>query len=610
METLGTARGSESIQNTEVVRRRMYSTAKDSSTPESGESSTKKERSKAQEEEGFKSNHTEPDAEAQKEDDEQAEICRTQKASSTSVESGTLQEGGGSFWDSDPEQHSPTNPDGTPAEIERFHPDLYQFMAPWSPWSRPTERGSVTQQPHETAEETPVQPAWQDFKDDPESCDDWQSLVELEEEALRMTDDLELRKKMRLVNASRGKAYGSWRAYVQSLAQPETDTQPLNTTIHMLGLGSAGKYIAHSIAALPNAPPVTLLMHRPLMMQHWHDEGAAIHVIKGNKINTQTNFHIESSAGFSRQDPHQQFPGFGPNLEHTAEPPNFPIDTLIVTTQTFKTVSALNSIKHRLRHTSTIFFVNDGLGLAELVNEKVFPDPYFRPTYILGNMTHDLESTERNFTLIEKNPGRLECSKLPQQFVSQVGRSSAQLRKHDYSWTVGASHLVGTLARIPELSTSTLGHKSFYVSQLQTLVAGAIIGPLSVVFDATNDYLLYNYNASLTMKSLLEEFSRLICSLPELQSLPKLRDVFSPKKLEATIVSKINKSGKNVSKMLQATRAGDRTDIMFYNGYLDRRSKQLGIDMPRNEMLLQLVRGKGAMQSRAMNNYIPWEEDK
>ncbi|PBP15948.1 2-dehydropantoate 2-reductase [Diplocarpon rosae] len=590
--------------------RRPYHTAK--GLPPSGDhqSSAKQEPSQALEEEDSKSHHTEPDVEAQKEECEEAEINETQgEASSTPAGSGSKQQEEGSFWDSDPEQHLPTNPDGTPAEIERFHPDLYQFMAPRLPWGRQTERGPDTQQALDKAEETPVQPAWQEFQDEPESCDDWQSLVELEEEAVKTSDDLELMKAMRLINSSRGKAYGSWRAYVESLAKPDADTQPLNPTIHMLGLGSAGKYIAHCIAALPHAPPVTLLMHRPLMMQHWHDEGAAIHVIKGNKIHTQTNFHIESSAEFSRQDPYQQFPGFGPNLEHTAEPPNYPIDTVIVTTQTYKTVSALNSIKHRLRHTSTILFVNDGLGLAELVNEKVFPDPYFRPTYILGNMTHALESTERNFTLIEKNPGKLECSKLPQQFVSKVGRSSAQLRKYDYSWTAGASHLVGTLARTPELSTSTLGHKSFYVSQLQTLVAGAVIGPLSVVFDATNDYLLYNYNASLAMKSLLQEISRLVCSLPELQSLPQIHDAFSPKKLEAVIVSKINKSGKNFSAMLKATRAGDRTDIMFYNGYLDRRSKQLGIDMPRNEMLLQLVRGKGAAQSRAMNNYIPFEDD-
>ncbi|KAH7333419.1 ketopantoate reductase PanE/ApbA C terminal-domain-containing protein [Rhexocercosporidium sp. MPI-PUGE-AT-0058] len=397
--------------------------------------------------------------------------------------------------------------------------------------------------------------------------------------------------------------------YLDSEAKPDLEQKPINRTIHILGLGAAGKYVAHSLASLPFAPPITLLMHRPLMMQHWHDEGAAIHVIKGGDIRTQTNFHIESSARFAQQDSQQCFPGFGPRLEHTAEPPNYQISALIITTEAYRTISALTAIKHRLGRSSTILLLNNGLGLAERINERVFPDPYNRPTYILGNMSHNLESTERHFTLIEKSPGRLECSKFPQVSSSRKGRTAPMLTRKDFSWTAHASHLVGTLARTPEFRTATLGHKSFYESQLQTLAAGAVIGPLSVVFDCTNDLILYNYNASQTMKLLLREISRVIRSLPELQSLPDLDSTFSVKRLESIIVSKISKSGRNLSTMLQNVRAGNRTNIDYYNGYIERRARELGIDTPRNEMMLHLVRGKCAAKSRELNNYIPFEDD-
>ncbi|PVH70717.1 6-phosphogluconate dehydrogenase C-terminal domain-like protein, partial [Cadophora sp. DSE1049] len=406
-----------------------------------------------------------------------------------------------------------------------------------------------------------------------------------------------------------GVGHKNMRAHLDPQVQADPQQEPVNRTIHILGLGAVGKYIAHSLAGLPFPPPVTLLMHRPLMMQQWHDEGAAIHVIKGGEIKTHTNFHIESSADFVREDSRQRFPGFGPNLEHTSEPPNYQIDALIVTTEAFRTVSALTAIRHRLGRSSTIFILNNGLGLAERINEKVFPDYRTRPTYILGNMSHNLESTERHFTLIEKNSGRLECSKFPQVSITRRGNHAPTFTRKDFSWTAPASHLIGTLARTPEFSTVTLGHKSFYESQFQNLAAGAVIGPLSVVFDCTNDLLLYNFSASQAMKLLLREISRVIRSLPELQSLSDLDETFGVKRLEAIVVSRISKSGKNLSAMLQSIRAGNRTDIDYYNGYIERRARELGIDTPRNQMMLHLVRGKSAAKSRELNNYIPFEEN-
>ncbi|CZT04981.1 uncharacterized protein RCO7_09157 [Rhynchosporium graminicola] len=401
----------------------------------------------------------------------------------------------------------------------------------------------------------------------------------------------------------------SSRLDLDSQARLELEQAPINRTIHILGLAAAGKYIAHSIASLPFAPPVTLLMHRPLMMQLWHDEGAAIRVMKGEKLKTQSNFHIESSADFGDGEAPQRYPGFGPNLEHTAEPPTYPIDTLIVTTESYRTVSALRAVKNRLRKGSIVFLVNDGLGLAEKLNETVFTDPSYRPIYILGNMTHTLQSTERQYTLIAKKIGRLECSKLPQVLVSRRERWDAPvIIREDYSWNPYASHLVGTLARTPELCTLTLGHKWFIEKRLEDLAAGAVIGPLSVLFDCSNDLLLYNYSASQIMKPLIAEISRVIRNLPELQSFDNLDKRFNVKRLNAIITSKIMKTGNNTSTMLQRVRAGHRTDIDYFNGYIERRARELRIYTPRNHMIIDMVKGKGQARSREINNYIPFQD--
>jgi 2-dehydropantoate 2-reductase len=390
----------------------------------------------------------------------------------------------------------------------------------------------------------------------------------------------------------------------------ESEMEPVNQTIHILGMGAVGKYIAHTLAGLTHAPPITLLMHRPLLIQQWHDEGAVIRLVKNGNVHVQSGFHVESSAPFQREDSQKRFPGFGENLQHSAEPPNNVIDTLIVTTDPNTTPSALSAVKHRLRSSSTVFLIQDGLGIVQTLNRVVFPDPDRRPTYVLGSISHKIMSTEYKFTIEERESGVISCAKLPHVSAKKFERQGPITRRKDFSWSQQAKHLVTTLARTPDFHTRTLGHKSFYVVQLEKLAVGAVIGPLTVAFDCFNDQLLYNYNITLMMKFLLEEISQIIRSLPELASLPKTQANFSAERLEWIVLSTIQKTGHNLSSMLQHVRAGEKTDIEFYTGYLVYRAAELGIACPRNHMLLHLVKGKVANKSREVNAYIPFQEER
>jgi 2-dehydropantoate 2-reductase len=380
----------------------------------------------------------------------------------------------------------------------------------------------------------------------------------------------------------------------------------MNRTIHVLGLGTVGKLIAHSLAGLPNGPPVTLLMHRPLVMQQWHDEGAAIKILINGEYHVQTGFHIESSADFQRQDPLQRFPRFGPNLEHSAEPPNTVIDSLVVTTNPCITLSAISSIKHRLRKTSTICFVQDGLGIIEKMNSRIFPDPHDRPTYVLGRITHDVKSTDQHFTIVENRIGSFLCAKLPQVVETKEEYFCPVINRTDFSWSPQARHLVGSLIRTPGLNAESLGHKTFFVRQLRQLAVGAVIGPLSVAYDCSNDELLYDYAASQNIGHLVAEICHIILSLPELAKFHKLEQKFNANLVENIVLRSLQKSGRNTSAMLQDIRAGRRTDIDFYNGYLVQRAMELGVPCPRNHTLLHLVKGRQARRSRQDNLYIPF----
>lgn len=444
--------------------------------------------------------------------------------------------------------------------------------------------------------------------------------IDMDPTAFDLEQDEELQRAMQHFNL--GMWHKPWRPYRQVIQEEQKkeaerdlskqlelqkEQVEFNPTIHVLGMGTAGKYIAHSLAGLPHGPPVTLLMHRPLHMQIWHDEGAAIKILTNGEYHVQKGFHIESCSAFQREDPSQQYPGFGPNLEHSAEPPNTVIENLIVTTDMNTTLSALSRIKHRVRKSTTICLFHDGLGIIEEINKSFFPNPHDRPTYVMGRMSHDLKSTDRHFTVVENKSGEIWLTKLAKAVEIQEDWSMPTIRKMD-SMPPQALHLIHHLLRAPELNAKGSDQQTFFINQLEHLIIGAVIGPLSVAFDCSNDQLLYNFSIAQYIRYLLHETTKIIKSFPEFATPRQFEDTFRVDKLEARIISCLKQSGKNVSQMLQDVRAGRKTDIDFYTGYLVTRAKELGIECPINHMLLYLVKGRQGIKSREKNMYIPFED--
>jgi 2-dehydropantoate 2-reductase len=382
---------------------------------------------------------------------------------------------------------------------------------------------------------------------------------------------------------------------------------PISNTIHILGTGTVGKFIAHSLAGIPEAPPVTLLMHRPSLMQQWHEEGGTIKLLRNGEINTKSGFNIESSAGFHPTPPGRKFSGVGRNL--SSGPQDTIIENLIVTTEGYTTVSALTAIKHRLRYNSTICFIQDGLGVVDHVNSSVFPDPMTRPNYMLGNISHDLQSTENKYTVVEKRTGTIPLTIIPRANQgAQIKKEGLSIRRIDLGWPARSKYLMRTLSRTPELGAVGFRPQEFYRMQLEKLAINSVIGPVSVVYDCFNDQLLYNYQVSRTIKLLLKEISLILRSLPEVSRISSVDKQFSAERLEKLVVSVINKTGKNRTSMLQAVLDGNKTNIDFYNGYLLRRAAELGIDCPRLELIVSMVKGKQNMKSREKNSYIPFAD--
>jgi len=385
----------------------------------------------------------------------------------------------------------------------------------------------------------------------------------------------------------------------------------LKDEIHILGTGAIGKFLAHSLAGLSHPPKITLLMQTPLSMQQWHDEGESITLYKQGRLKTHRGIAIESAAVIHKTHPKQWGASFGQNFQHSVQNPSTIIDTLIVTTPAKVTVPAVLAVRDRLRPTSTLCLIHDGLGVIEDLNAIVFPDPERRPTYILGTLTGSTNlapRSERQFMVEQKGDVALSCSKQPQRAVSTT-ESGLTISRTDFSWKLTASYLMESLARTPEFNTVALAHKSFMRNQLYRVLAHAVIGPVSVLYDCNYIDLLQSHHAKLTMRGLIEELSRVVLAFPEMQSLRDIEKTLSPQRLEVMIRRVLGNNHQALSTMLQNIRAGKRTDIDYYNGYLLLRAAELGIECPRNEMLINVVKGKQSIVSKQRDRVIPLVEE-
>ncbi|THW07558.1 hypothetical protein D6D23_00794 [Aureobasidium pullulans] len=373
--------------------------------------------------------------------------------------------------------------------------------------------------------------------------------------------------------------------------------------IHVYGVGSVGKLIAHSLRGDNNSPPpVTLLFHRPRLLNEWNRSRRSIVL--------ETDGHRVARDGFDVELAIPPQRSHGARINQDADdvaydPSNSdPIDSLIVTSKAPVTLAALDAVKHRLRPESTVCLLQNGMGIIDQLNQEVFPDPATRPNYIQGVVTHGLNSPDRDdpFFAVHAAHGTIALAALPR----------GQLKDNPPAAVPFAStsrYLLRTLTGLPVLAAVGLPPIEFMQQQLEKLAINAVINPLTVMLDAPNGSILYNFAVTRTMRLLLAEISLVIRSLPELRALPNIQDRFSPERLETLVVSIADKTRSNISSMLADVRSGRKTEVRFINGYIVRRGEEMGMRCVCNYMMMQLVEGKVNMIQREMLDQVPVDRD-
>lgn len=375
--------------------------------------------------------------------------------------------------------------------------------------------------------------------------------------------------------------------------QPETSSR-----VHILGTGKVGKFIAHELAGIGGRPPITLLIHRQLVIQQWYEEGQVLELMRNGQREVQIGFDVES-ANLTEAE-HAQGRMFSTKTV-LSRGSGWIIDKLVVTTPAQITAQALFPIRDRLKSTSTILFLHNAMGVIEEVNRKVFTNPDTRPHYMEGYTTHGLRNhPSKTFTTAQYRRGRIYLSSLHERGLSPT---SADLPDSTRS-------LLRMFTRSVSLNAKGISSDQFMALKLEQLAVDAVIGPLTVVFDCKVSDLLSNFMVTQLLRDILREISLVVCAMPELQHVPRLQQRFEPAQLERIVFHIAMKGSDMISDMHEQVRKGERSEVGYINGFIVKRAAKLRIDCPVNMTILRMVKAKTSMKSRERNSYIPFEDAK
>lgn len=329
--------------------------------------------------------------------------------------------------------------------------------------------------------------------------------------------------------------------------------------IYVLGVGNIGQLFAHSIARLSNRPPITLLFHRPSLVQDFKQARETIEIITNGVSNKQSGFDYEV---IGDEAPGQQSKEV--------------IHNLIVTTKATQTLSALSVIKHRLIPKSTILLTQNGLGTTSKIS-TLFPAPASQPTYLRAVVFHGIYSTAP-FTSIHTGVGFLHLS------PTLILPSPQDQYEDNYQY------LLSTTLQLPAVNALAATPQELLIIQLEKLVVNAIINPLTALFRIRNGQ-LYDYpGLEPLIKAVIAETSAVILALPELREEGSgVRERFGVGALGRLVKEKALMTGGNRSSMLQDVEGGKETEIGFINGWIVERGRELGIGVAVNGRVVEVV---------------------
>lgn len=377
--------------------------------------------------------------------------------------------------------------------------------------------------------------------------------------------------------------------------------------IYILGIGNLGRLYAHSLAKLPDRPPITLVVHRKALLERWMSE-PGVEITRSETADRVVDFDIEWWT--------EDKPDVGPAVEVCS---GNTVLNLIVATKAPDALPQVDRLRRYLGEKSTVAFVQNGMNKlwppfgAEYQNKRYPSGDH--PNWIACVTTHGVTSLGA-YKSLHASPADVAMGP-----VSLNGRNA-----------LGAEYLTNQIMKAPYLNARKVSTTDLWVLQLEKLVVNSVINPLTAVLRCKNGVLFSNPHGPVIaiMDLLVREASGVLQALVRDDSSrgiligehdgpgtdaeqaletrrAELFDRFSPQRLGAMLHSVGEKVKDNTSSMLQDVTAGKQTEIREFNGWLVDTAGYVGggLDVPSHKALIALVEEGVILEESQLGQYFP-----
>jgi 2-dehydropantoate 2-reductase len=424
---------------------------------------------------------------------------------------------------------------------------------------------------------------------------------------------------------------------LENLSSEETGLTDVSKTvddarrrIYILGVGNIGRLYAMYLSKLANRPPITLVVHRRELLEHWAAE-PGIELTRHGQVHRSADFDIE---WWTETKP--PIDSGEAEAEAKAEVASGrKINNIIIATKASDAMPQVDRLRRYLGPESTVAFAQNGMcklwpPLGETYVRTRFPDEGTSPNWIACVTTHGVYSVGP-FKSVHAAPATALVGPVMISAAARGEGEDAGDEKPDEP--EGPAYLMRQIAEAPDLEARRVSKKELWIAQLEKLVVNVVINPLTAVLRCKNGVIFAHPREGddklpVVIDNLLREASATLCALiadpksddillsggaassaeedspaskPTGESLQAIReqllDRFSFPRLRKMVLDVGEKVAENTSSMAQDMLGGKKTEIDDMNGWLVDTAKILdeGLRLPTHEKLVELVKARAEL---------------
>ncbi|KAK4163160.1 hypothetical protein QBC43DRAFT_264617 [Cladorrhinum sp. PSN259] len=347
--------------------------------------------------------------------------------------------------------------------------------------------------------------------------------------------------------------------------------------IYILGLGNLGQYVAYSLKDHDQNLPLRMIVPNLKVLKEFQ-KNPKIQYLHYDGFTRAVSEDISSRPGIGKQ--------------------RGKIASLILSTHPSQAKDAIKPFVHLLGRHSEVLFLHQGFGVIEEVM-KMFPNGKRRPRFWTSLCRAQVSSSPDNdpFSIYLEKPGPLEIEYSKQSEMDNADNPENAEPPLPY--------LIQQLLATSSLDVKILPPKLMYLNHLEKLAIQAVLHGTAGLFGCTIGQLRATAERQRILKLITKEVCQVIFALAPKTGYSNIRERLLPKNLKSLINYEMGQQEKNYSliqkwepvrernpelKRNYPTELNNGLSLEDVNGYIVRKGQELGIPMPNNIMMLELLR--------------------